>query len=130
MSFRHVVIPAALLLTAAVGCVSSKSETAEPGPEACVQVVERWAAGAQVQGQPQQDGGVIFVKPGVDSLDLLILVSPKFLPQVRQSVAEGQKAKTIGLSKEGACVHPQNGFTYHTVQFRLTPPKQSASSDM
>lgn len=127
MSFRHVVIPAALLLTAVVGCVSSKSEP-EQGPEACVQVVERWAAGAQVQGQPQQDGGVIFMKPGVDSLELFVIVSPKFLPQVRQSVAEGQKTKTIGLAKEGMCVHPQNSFVYHTVQFRLTPPKQAAQN--
>lgn len=129
MFTRHIATATALLLAGTAGCVSSKSESVEQGPESCAPMVERWAAGAPgVQGQPQVDGGVIFTKPGVDSVDLFVVVSPKFLPQVRQSVDEGQKAKTIGLSKEGVCVHPQNGFTYHTLQFRITPPKQSAFS--
>jgi hypothetical protein len=124
---RHVIIPLALSLAAVTGCVSSKVDEAAAVPEPCVAQVERWAAGAQVQDMPQEDGGVIFVKPGVDHVDLFIIVSPKFLPQARKSVAEGQRAKTIGLSKEGVCTHPQNGFPYHTLQFRVTPPKQAAS---
>jgi hypothetical protein len=124
---RHFTVPFALLLAGLAGCVTSKVEEAA-APEPCVAQVERWAAGSQPQGMPQEDGGVIFVKPGIDHIDLFIIVSPKFLPQARKSVAEGQVAKTIGTAKEGVCTHPQNSFPYHTIQFRVAPPKQSASA--
>lgn len=130
MSLRHFIALVAILMAATHGCVSTKSEPVEQVPESCAQAAERWAAGAPIQGQPQPDGGVLFIKPGVDSLEFFIVVSPKFLPQVRQAVVEGQQSKTIGLAKEGMCVHPQNSFVYHTVQFRVTPTKQQVSSPL
>jgi hypothetical protein len=90
--------------------------------------VERWAANAQgIQGVPQGDGGIIFVKPGIDHLDLFVIASELHAPKVANEVKQGQEQKTIGPIKEGLCTSPTNGYPYRTFQFRLTPAKQRAS---
>lgn len=121
----RLVLPSILALTLFSGCVSTPTAEKTPALEACNAQVERWAAGSQgIQGQPQGDGGVIFLKPGVDFFDLFVIVSEAHAPKVRNEVKQGQAAKTIGTLKEGVCSHPQNGYPYKTFQFRLTPVKQ------
>jgi hypothetical protein len=107
-------------------CVTSKPASVPPAP--CETVVKMWAGVDAVNGMPQPDGGIVFVKPGVDYVDLFVLVSPLHAPKMLKEIDAGQREKTIGVVKEGFCTHPQNGFAYKTFEFRLTPAKQAASN--
>lgn len=104
-----------------VGCVSTKA----PAPKLaeCKAVVEQWAGQDPVQGIPQGDGGVIFVKPKLDgSHHLLILVSKKNEGRVMQDVKKSVKTAVV-ISE---CAHPQTGYPYTTLQFVVAPDLQQA----
>lgn len=105
-----------------VGCGSSRSVTAKP--RACQEVAKEWAGNNPgIQGQAQGDGGIIFIKPGIDHLELLVIASELHAPKVVNELRQGQAQRTIGTYKEGVCSHPQNGYTYRTFEFQVTPPK-------
>lgn len=102
-----------------VGCVSTK--VTEPQLADCKDVVQQWAGNDPVQGVPQGDGGVIFVKPKLDgSHHLFILVSKKNEGKVMQDVKQNVKTPVV----IGECAHPQTGYPYTTLQFKVAPDLQ------
>lgn len=101
-------------------CVSTK----QPKPMTeCKAAVEQWANNEPVQGIPQGDGGVVFIKPRLNGAhDLFILVSKKNEGKVMQDI----KLNKINEVSVGECRHPVNGYPYTTLEFTVAPDLKEA----
>lgn len=116
---RHIVVTTALIFTGIVGCATTKQ--AEP-LASCKDLVQKWAGQDPVQGMPQPDGGIIFVKPRLDGAHhLFVMISKMNEGKVMQDVKQNTKSEV----KVGQCIHPANGYPYTTLEFTVAPQLQS-----